>query len=169
MIEEPFKFNKQKAIEAIVYVASKRPSVGYYNLMKIIFEADKSHLNKWGRPVTGDVFIAMEYGTVPSNIYDILKDPASSDPEIFVDSLQYIVSVGREPNLDLLSESDIEALDAGITKYADLNFKEVYDLNHKEVCWNTTKRNQKIPLQKMIENPEVLEELEEDGPFRIAL
>lgn len=46
--------------------------VNKYNLMKIIFAADKYHLNKYGRSVTGDYYINMEYGTVPSNIKNII-------------------------------------------------------------------------------------------------
>lgn len=151
-----FKFNKEKAIEAMLYALSKRPSIGLYNLVKIMFEADKIHLKKNLRPVTGDVYIAMRNGTVPSHIYDIIKREASS---AYIERSNNILSATREPNLDLLSESDQEALDKGVEKYADLSFQEVYDTNHKESCWNTTKRNKPISFEKIIEDEEVISEL----------
>jgi Protein of unknown function (DUF4065) len=38
-----------------------------------IFIADRDHLRRFGRPVTGDAYIAMDNGPVLSRIYDIIK------------------------------------------------------------------------------------------------
>jgi uncharacterized phage-associated protein len=43
------------------------------NLSKVMFFADRSHLRQYGRPVTGDLYIAMANGPVPSRIYDMVK------------------------------------------------------------------------------------------------
>lgn len=161
-----FETNYAKAIEAILYVLEGQPSVNLYNVLKSIFEADKLHLNRHGRPVTGDTYIKMQYGTVPSAIYDMLKgDPiglAELGEEAYPFFSQgYHLTAKRPANLDLLSESDIEALDEGIRKYRDLPFHRVKEINHREPCWQAAQLNCPIDFALMIENPEVREMLEE--------
>ena len=162
-----FDFNEEKSIEALLYVLSQRPSIGLYNLMKIMFEADKVHLNNYGRPVTGDVYIAMKYGTVPSHIYDIVKHIKNGHSDI--EASNNILCAKRQPNLDLLSETDKEVLDSGVRKYADLDFQAVYDMNHKELCWTQTGYNKEIDYSKIIENKEVLDNLIECGRSGLKL
>src|SRR5207245_2507280 len=121
-----FQVNYSKALEAVLYVLKQRRAVDLYATLKIIFEADKIHLNEHGRPVTGDRYIKMEYGTVPSFIYDMFKNDPLGLSALNIDKYPFR-QVGhrlvaeRAPDLDQLSESDIEALDRGIQKYVDLD------------------------------------------------
>ena len=57
-----------KAVEALVWIIQRGES-NVYNAMKIFFAADKYHLNRYARPVTGDNYVAMQFGTVPSWTY----------------------------------------------------------------------------------------------------
>ena len=169
-----FELNYAKAIEALLYVLSKRKTLNLYNAIKIIFEADKVHLNLHGRPVTGDTYIKMEYGTVPSSIYDMIKgDPAGLAAlelkayPFKVEDAYYLKAL-RKPDLDVLSESDIEALDKGIKKYLNLTFSQVKDVNHSEKCWIDSELNQPIDFALIIENKKVLEDLE-STPLRLVV
>jgi uncharacterized phage-associated protein len=38
-----------------------------------MYFADRKHLEKYGRFICGDSYVAMKHGPVPSEIYDILK------------------------------------------------------------------------------------------------
>lgn len=153
-----FEFNSKKALEAVLYALSLRPSLNFYNLLKVIYEADKTHLNEYGRPITGDIYKAMPKGTVPSNIYDMLK-VARSGLSNEVDVVEHICSKKREPNLDVLSESDLESIKNGVEKYGHLSFQEVYTTNHKEKAWINSQQNAEIPFESMIEDEEVLKDL----------
>ena len=163
-----FDFNSEKALEAILYVLEKKESVNQYNILKIMFEADKYHLNHYGRPITGDVYIKMEHGTVPSNIKDILY---MTDGESLTskDLEQYHIKGLRFADKDVLSESDIEALDNGCEKYLNLSFTEVRRLNHKEECWLQGKVNQQIPFESIISNSEVLDYLRETEGLQVVV
>jgi len=66
-----FSFDRDKALEVILYVSSKVKDL--YHLLKIIYFADKKHLSLYGRFISGDSYIAMNNGPVPSQSYDILK------------------------------------------------------------------------------------------------
>ncbi len=168
-----FEINYKKALEAILYVSSKREKVNVYNLLKAIFEADKWHLNQHGRPVTGDIYMRMQYGTVPSAIYDMLKQEPL--PLVFLNLDAYpfekdshYIKAKRESDLSLLSESDVEALEVGLAKYIDLPFEQVLATNHSEQCWLYTEQNCQIDFEKIIENEEVRKMLLET-PLKLVL
>lgn len=169
-----FEINYAKTIEAILYVLSKGSAVNMYNVLKIMFEADKTHLNLHGRPVTGDSYVKMEHGTVPSNIFDMFKGDPTALAELEIEEFpfekigQYTLKAKRGPNLDYLSESDVEAINAGIDKYFGRKFGEVKDINHSEKCWIESEMNQRIEFELIIENEDVLKSLKE-SPLRLVV
>jgi uncharacterized phage-associated protein len=68
-----FQFDEKKGVEALTYVASKWPEITAFFAAKVLFFAEKSHLNRYGRPIVADTFIAMPNGPVPSTIYDFIN------------------------------------------------------------------------------------------------
>src|SRR5437899_249948 len=68
-----FRFDPEKALQAILFVAHRIPEASFHQISKIIYFADKAHLQKYGRLICGDSYVAMKHGPVPSAIYDILK------------------------------------------------------------------------------------------------
>src|SRR4029079_17679981 len=107
-----FSFNEKKALEALVLVANEWPGITAFYASKAVFLADKNHLNKFGRPVVGDRYIAMDNGPVPSVIYDWFKGNIDrmADPQAIVDSIEFnrnakyvSASALREPELEYLS------------------------------------------------------------------
>jgi len=127
-----FNMNTKTAIEALLWVIQRGES-NIYNIMKILYASEKYHLNTYGRPIFGDKYIAMKFGTVPSWIYEATKYGDSSLGFIKVDD--NILQANRESNLDYLSESDIEALEHGFNEYTGKSFDEVLKKNHEEIAW----------------------------------
>lgn len=166
-----FNPNYEKCVEAVLYLLSKNPQTNLYNLMKELFSADKFHLNTYGRPVTGDTYVRMPKGTVPSTILDMIKGNSYALAELGypmpIQQSGFILTPLREPNLDILSESDREALDHGFQEYANLSFGEVHDKNHKEECWQKTLPNQKIPFELMIDDKDLIDELRETAHLMV--
>ena len=68
-----FRFNEGKAIEALIWIASEWPNITPFYLSKVLFYAEKEHLNKYGRPVIADTYIAMPWGPVPSTIRNYIE------------------------------------------------------------------------------------------------
>jgi len=54
------RFDSEKALEAILYVASKAPIPDIYHVGKILYYADRFHLEAFGRLITGDQYNAMK-------------------------------------------------------------------------------------------------------------
>ena len=164
-----FQYNAPKIVEVILWLINRSPrkEINLYNLMKTIFYADIYHLDHYGRPVTGDVYVAMQYGTVPSFTYDLINDQslalAEFEAEVpFEKSRRHELIAKRECNTDLLSESDIEALEEGFNEYGKLGFEEVKQKNHAHPAWRESYEknpNGLIPFEMLITNQEVLEEL----------
>jgi len=113
-----FKFNQEKATEVILYLVSKLPVHNVYGICKMLYLADKASLEKYGRFLFGDSYVAMKEGGTPSNTYNLLKrlreSPAS---DLRVDGNNVIAL--RPADLDYLSKSDIECLDQTIGKYGN--------------------------------------------------
>jgi len=150
--------NTQKAIESVLWIIKNGES-NMYNIWKILFSAEKYHINKYGRPITGDQYVAMEYGIVPSWLYNAAK---IEKPGIgFVKRENYLVA-DREPIMDYLSQSNVEALKHGFDEYAGLDFNAVKEKNHKEPAWKKNYVNNSsapIPFEDIIEEDWLKEDL----------
>ena len=82
-------FNFEKTINSALYIAERIKIKDFHRVFKILYFADREHLSKYGRPITGDTYIKMSDGPVPTKLYDIFKRVLTKDRNIFV-SLQKI-------------------------------------------------------------------------------
>jgi uncharacterized phage-associated protein len=134
-----FQFNAKKALEVILWLANKKPNIGYHALLKTLFFAEEYHLNHYGRPIVGDVYLAMAYGPVASMTYDILKQDALAiellDEDLPFNNVGKKITPLRKPDLRQLSPSDIEALEYAVEKYAHYDFKRLTDISHQHPAW----------------------------------
>jgi uncharacterized phage-associated protein len=127
-----FDFDREKAIEAILYIAHNIPDPSYHSINKILYFADKTSLERYGRLICGDTYYAMKHGPVPGNTYDLMKEaPAGVDFSFRVENGRDIVP-SRKPDLDELSDSDIECLDLIIHLYGNVPFWKRTEDSHDE-------------------------------------
>ena len=146
-----FEFQPEKSLAATAYLAN-RSGETMYTVLKMVYVADKLHLERYGRPITGDGFAAMEEGACPSRIYDSMKvfrgDKNTNHlPEgekyIAVDPTTFDVIVKDMPSLDSLSGSDIECLDEVISILKRRGRWVIRDMAH-DAAWEKTGRNSMI-------------------------
>jgi uncharacterized phage-associated protein len=105
-----FKFNKTKAIESMLYLAQRISNADVYGICKLLYLADKTCLEKYGRFMFGESYYALQEGATPSKAYDILKDASKKTVRGLKVRVNQIIPL-RDANLDYLSEADIECLD----------------------------------------------------------
>lgn len=131
-----FDFDAEKSAAAIVFLAAQGiPDLTKGKICKLIFLADKHHLVRFGRTVSGDRICAMQNGPVPSAILNILNSILSG-----LSSLQGVSlnRAFRNPHFeaerfdrgDFLSESDLEALSSVSETYGKKTFSELWRLTH---------------------------------------
>lgn len=142
------QFNKSKALNALLYVANRVQRKDFHKIFKIVYFADRQHLADWGRPITGDTYIAMDAGPVPSRMYDMLKivrgDSYLSDQEglsnyFRIDNWMYVTPL-QDADLSKLSKTELEALDESMKKYGLLSYDEIKEKSH-DVAWRSTARD----------------------------
>lgn len=165
-------FNKDVAIQAILYVANRvgeRKDI--HKICKTLYFADQEHLSKYGRAITKDVYIAMEFGPVPSNIEDIFKALRGDSyfsgcvedlKPLFDFTNKYILIPKKDADLDYLSESDIECLDNAIAKCKDKKFNELTTMSH-DLAWSNTQKDRKISLK------DILREVGDDEEYALYI
>ena len=149
-----FQFSKKKAIEAILYLAPKVVESNVYDICKLLYITDKTSLEKYGRFVFGESYSALQGGATPSNAYDLLKRARRSPVDgIMVQEDEQIISL-REPDLDYLSESDIECLDQTISTLGKASHDARAEEAHDEAwnkAWDTRgkKKSVIIPIESI--------------------
>lgn len=131
-----------------------------HKLCKILYFADQRHLSQYGRSITGDTYIAMQFGPVPSCVDDIFKALRgdsffSSVSEIeqlkrcMVFENRFIVRALQEPDMDELSVSDVECLDYAIGICKDKSFSQLTEFSHG-LAWSNTQRDRAISVKDIL-------------------
>src|ERR1035441_5191254 len=115
-----FRFSASKARAALHWMLKQAPVLDLHTVLKACYFADKDHLNKHGRPIFGATYRAMKFGPVPLEIYEMAKGEAYWLAELSAERYPWDLKAYRltlasndDPDLDVLSQSDIESLEAG--------------------------------------------------------
>jgi len=132
-----------KVLEVILWLASARPSMDVYHVVKCAYYADKRHLNLHGRTIAGDQYLADEYGPLGRCVYGLLRSlpnerlalQTNQKLPFSVDDESHVVTPERDANKGRLSASDVEALTWAVENYAHLSFDELVELSHSEEAY----------------------------------
>jgi hypothetical protein len=131
-----------KTLEVILWLANASPQIDIYHVVKAAFYADKYHINKYGRPISGDEYQADRYGPLGQCIYGLLvQSPLemlaleSNGPLPFQIVSPWRVIPDREANVRLLSESDMEALAHGLRQVEGRTFYDLVRATHDEKAY----------------------------------
>lgn len=146
-----FEFDPEKALAVSAFLANESGET-MYTILKMVYIADCLHLERYGRPITGDDFFALPEGACPTKIYDSMKalrGEASTNymPEseeyLQVDPMTHDVDVKKPPLMDALSPSDTECLRETISILKSRGRWHIRDLAHDSV-WKNASRNSKM-------------------------
>ena len=141
-----FKFDVEKAVASIKLVLKNlNGRTDFHKLFKILYFAEQKHLAKYGMPITGDHYIAMKNGPVPSHLYDLLKiirgdDTLFNNPDLDytkvfeVKDRYYIELLQDDLDLDIFSESELSCLSESIEENRLLDFSTLTEKSH-DMAW----------------------------------
>lgn len=179
-------------LKAVVLYIIQNSSPGrrdVYSIVKTAFYAQQSQLAQSGTPLFKDEICALQFGPVPSDIYNILKIARGDQSQIEFHKHDGLIDVAaaigfdaeqftakEKPDMDYLSSSDIEAIDSAIKKVAAMSFDDIKEDTHSEE-WNrvfNSKRGKKVMSNVNIAkegnaSPEMLEYLKEYYALESAL
>lgn len=168
----PDTFDAKKAVAAIVLLVQETQAM-MYSVMKMLYLADKAHLEKHGRFITGDRYVAMQQGPVPSRAYDLVKHARGEEKlhdgdEIIreylaCDPQTHVITLKRPADLDELSVSDIECLSdiAGI--YQRVGQWAIRDMSHDGAWKKVWERPLRLSKSVNLPMETIANELDETG------
>lgn len=158
MAVAPIRFDPARAVELILYVAKRLRYPTLHSVSKILYFADREHLSRHGSLLSGDNYVAMRHGPVPSGIYDLLKAAAGRQeapiPGQYFELVEKTIQVEdkrrvtplRDANLDQLSASQRECLDASLKANGRLSFERLTAKSH-DAAWKSADENDIIDLK----------------------
>jgi len=135
-----------KALEVILWLADRQRGIDLYHLVKAAYFADKYHVVKFGRPIAGDIYRAAWFGPLPQVVYGLLRhEPmeilalGNSGPLPFKVDDAFCVRTEREPNMDRLSESDVEALTHGLREVDGKSLDDLVKETHRDPAYRNAR------------------------------
>lgn len=157
---------------ALLYVVNHTRSPDCHRVAKVLYLADKLHLERYGFPITGDKYIKMCYGPVPSVTYDAIKSLAGKSHSKHSETAQLVakelsgalivkgnsLEATREADVGELSQSMTDCLDEIIGQYDTLSFDTITDITH-DAAWNKAAMHKEIPIESIVENLEGSEDI----------
>lgn len=165
-----FPFSHRKTTQALNFFARQAGGeINKLKALKLVYFADRYHLRRFGRPITGDEYYAMTYGPVASGAKDLIeRDSFLSDDEVAYSS-QFIAPVDRytyrsiaDFSPKVLSESDREALAWAWENFGSRERFDLAEATHAYPEWKRHasaiegKRETRVPMcyRDFLEDPE---------------
>lgn len=147
---ESRSFDIDKAIEVVAYFVEQGVRE-MYTIMKMVYVADKLHLERYGRFIAGDSYAAMKEGPVPSNTYNMIKHVRGDSgygqfaraSELLSYEADHIVGVKRAVAFDELSASDLACLEEVVSIYRRVGKWAVRDMSH-DTAWTRAWRGKTL-------------------------
>lgn len=142
--------------------------LGITKLMKLCFFADKYHLETYAKPILNGTYTKKEKGPVPMNIYTLIKNNGNTDSddlESEVKEFNIHINV-KERRADdssrfesnkpfdkkFFSKSQMLVLNKLVLEFKDMDKKEISDLSHDTLAWQSVNLNETISFSSMIDN-----------------
>ncbi len=137
----------KKVTQVVNFLLSHYGDVGLpkLKLVKLVWAADRYHVRKYARFVTGDDYVAMKNGPVPSCVKDVIEFSINEYSNLKSDDLPYIkryiknnngvIYSVKETDMDYLSDTDVEALNFALEQFGKLDDDEIVEKTHKYPEW----------------------------------
>ena len=145
-----FYFDEEIANEVILYLAHRVKKPTRLTICKLLYLADKLHLQEWGIPLCGEHYVAMEHGPVPSNIYDWFKAAAKGDDRYGFRVEGRNIQPQRPANPRHLSKATVSSLNRVLEQYGELTSSQLRELSH-DSAWRQARNS--LPDVKSIPMP----------------
>jgi uncharacterized phage-associated protein len=151
------EFNERKTVHAVLFITSNLKRKDFHKIFKILYFSDRDHLATYGRTITGDNYVAMVDGPVPTKLYDIFKsvrgdgyfkDEGKFSRFFSVENWDLIQS-NQQADMKVLSKTDVKFLSENIEKYGELSWDEIREKSH-DYAWNNTALNRTITFENII-------------------
>jgi uncharacterized phage-associated protein len=177
-----FRPKFEKIIELMLYIAHARPNADKYQVVKLMYLADREHINTYGRPITFEQYAALPFGPVASNAMDLMEGDRYTFRKAGISELPFEVgkklidakevaclsTPKRDVDFDVFSKSDIRIMDDIIERFGNKTFDELFNITHEHEAYKRawrrrgTSRSSPMLYEEMIEDDSLRGHLLED-------
>ena len=134
-------FTAKKYVEHVLYILNKAGGLGYYQLFKIMYFAQREYLKEYGLSIFPDKFCALPNGPVPSMLYDAIKQnpfvPMTSMLDEAIthgqDDAFYMLMPTRKADEKYISKAARETMDWAFDNYLPKTFNQLKEESHTKV------------------------------------
>jgi uncharacterized phage-associated protein len=153
--------NIRKIVTILNYLSHNVPALTKMKASKLLYFIDKTHFIDFGRFVTFDQYVKMEYGPVPSRILNIINSPEEfildkDNRKFFFENITISDDKKRmlkgkcKADTDELSKSELLVTDKIIKKYGKFTVGQLVDISHKEFAWQNAGDADYLSVEDMI-------------------
>jgi len=124
---------ENKITHSIIFFAAKSNNkvINRLKLMKLLWLADRIHINRYGRLILKDKYNALPHGSVPSYTMDLSKETLEGYFEVVGYNIKALIEFDEK----YFSKSDIEVMEEVWKTYGKKGKFELRDLSHKFPEW----------------------------------
>jgi uncharacterized phage-associated protein len=153
------KMDFEKSLNTILYILKEIGSeVSKTKILKLLFFADFEHVRKFGRPITWDKYCKLPRGPVPSYLLTvidkILGKSSAKIPTKQINKFKKAIRIKEapylgvkaaflspylEPNMNDISPSEIETINAVLKKYGSKSADTLGREAKKHPAWKRSK------------------------------
>lgn len=163
-----FRYNSQRATQAILWLLHKHGGgMDKLKLVKLLFYADREHLVRYGRPIIGGDYVAMQHGPVPSQLLNYLNR-AAEEADLPFNLQDHHVLAKEVVNEDELSESDIEVLEYINTEYGKYDPITLRNLTHELKAYQSCYPDPTVNTSRPLPYEAFFLDLKDDGILDIV-
>ena len=127
------RFDERKtAAAAGVLLQEAGGRMEYLRLIKLLYLADRESWRQFNRPITGDEYVAMKYGPVLRQTFDLVKTEPEEGPWARTIEREgpFHLRLKAEPDLGPLSDAEIEILKGAHRLYSQVSQWKLNELTH---------------------------------------
>lgn len=134
-------FNETKATQVAGRLLGAAPGrrLSYLSLIKLMYLADRTALERWASPITNDRYYSLDYGPVLSNVLNLINlGPGfenGSWSAFISPPTNYMVELMDEPGISELSQAEVDLIDETFAAYGKLTKWELVKLTHGLPEW----------------------------------
>ena len=161
------KFQIHKALQILYYLQNRanntKEKYCYLYLLKLFFFADRFHVRHYGLPLIDTQYMAQKLGPVSYEIYNLLKkttwlnvsDAEQKEIDKNIKETSENERKISQQSQELLSESNIEALDFAIKTFSKLDRWTLSDITHDYPEWNLSKEDGNMDYLDFFRNVDI--------------
>ena len=146
--ELAFHFDERRATQACAILLKQAGGrSNYTRILKLIYLADRKHIDATGNPITGATVVNMKNGPMLSEVYECIKGSRSSGVwDDHIANEGFDIRLTKPAGDSHISDLDVDILTELATRYADASYSTMIEVVHDLPEWSDPAPAKVVPV-----------------------